>query len=75
MTPALPAVKDQLLNLAQHLPAQATWDDVLYEIHVLHSIDRGLADVAAGRTVLAEAAKEHLQKRMQALQRARTLEQ
>ncbi|WP_375418854.1 hypothetical protein [uncultured Hymenobacter sp.] len=74
MMPTLPAVKDQLLTLAQHLSAQATWDDVLYEIYVLHSIERGLADVAAGRTIPAEEVKEYMKQRME-MQRARSLEQ
>ena len=77
MLPVLPAVKQQLTQLLSDLPEQATWDDVLYEISVRQSIEQGLADVAAGRTIPAEEVKAHLQQRLQKLrqERARSLEQ
>lgn len=77
MIPALPAVKQQLTNLLSTLPEQATWDDVLYEIYVLQSIEAGLADVAAGRTIPAEEVQTYLQQRLQhsRQERARSLEQ
>ena len=77
MIPALPAVKQQLTNLLSTLPEQATWDDVLYEIYVLQSIEAGLADIVAGRTIPAEEVQTHLQQRLQhsRQERARSLEQ
>lgn len=74
MTPTLPAIKDQLLALAENLPARATWDDVLYEVYVRQSIEQGVADVAAGRTIPVEEVKEYLKQRLEK-QRARSLEQ
>ena len=73
MIPTLPAVKEQLALLATSLPEQATWDDVLYEIYVRQSIEQGLADVAAGRTIPAEEVKDYLRQRI-AEHRAGSLE-
>jgi predicted transcriptional regulator len=33
---------------------QASWDDLLYEIHVQQAIDSGLADAEAGRVISHE---------------------
>ncbi len=73
MIPTLPAVKQQLATIISSLPEQATWDDVLYEIYVRQSVEQGLADVAAGRTVPLEEARNYLKQRM--AQRAGSLEQ
>ncbi|MCS7467341.1 hypothetical protein NZK35_11865 [Stieleria sp. ICT_E10.1] len=34
-----------------HLPDDATWDDVMYRIYVRQKIDSGLNDVLEGKTV------------------------
>ena len=73
MVPALPAVKEQLATIISSLPEKATWDDVLYEIYVRQSVEQGLADVVAGRTIPAEEVKSYLKKRIS--QRAGSLEQ
>lgn len=38
-------------EIIERLPEPASWDDVMYELYVRESIDAGLADVAAGRTI------------------------
>ena len=38
-------------EIIERLPESASWDDVMYELYVRESIDAGLADVAAGRTI------------------------
>jgi predicted transcriptional regulator len=73
MMPALPAIKEQLATIISSLPEKATWDDVLYEIYVRQSVEQGLADVAAGRTIPAEEVEDYLKKRI--AQRAGSLEQ
>jgi predicted transcriptional regulator len=45
------SVKDQVLEAVQHLPADATWDDVEEKIRFLHAVDQGLRDAQAGRTI------------------------
>jgi predicted transcriptional regulator len=47
-TPATP-LKQQAHALIDHLPDTATWDDVVYEMAVRRSIERGLADAEGGR--------------------------
>ena len=44
------------------LPDSASWDDVMYELYVRESIDAGLADVAAGRTIPHEQVRARLQR-------------
>lgn len=41
--------KEQAQKLLDQLPDTATWDDVVYELAVRRSIERGLADADAGR--------------------------
>ena len=47
-------VRDDTRKLAERLPDDATWDDVVYEIHVRQSIKAGLKD-AKSRAVLSSA--------------------
>ena len=47
-------VKDEAKNLIDRLPDGATWDDILYEIHVRKKIDAGLKDLEEGRIVSHE---------------------
>jgi predicted transcriptional regulator len=42
-------LKQQAHQLIDQLPDGATWDDVVYEMAVRRSIERGLADADAGR--------------------------
>jgi len=42
-------VKEKAHQLLDKLPDSATWDDVVYELAVRRSIERGLDDADAGR--------------------------
>ncbi len=42
--------KEQAHKLVDRMPANATWDDLIYEIYVREVIERGLADSRANRT-------------------------
>jgi predicted transcriptional regulator len=42
--------KEDAHKLVDRLPDNATWDDLMHEIYVRETIDRGLADSRAGRT-------------------------
>ena len=53
-------VKAAARQLVERLPDGASWDDLMYEIYVRQGIEEGLADVAAGRTVSAAAARAEL---------------
>jgi predicted transcriptional regulator len=58
--PDLPNPKAHARDAIERLPDDATWDDVMYELYVRESIDKGLADVAAGRTIAHEQVKAHI---------------
>jgi len=52
--------KDEAHRLVDGMPDDATWDDLIYEIHVRAAIESGLADLDEGRTVdMAEVLAEH----------------
>ena len=46
-----PDVKSAVRQLADTLPNDATWDDVMYRIYVHQAVDAGLRDAAEGRLV------------------------
>ena len=49
-------IKAEMIRLAEHLPEDATWEDLQYEVYVRQAIEAGLKDLREGRTVpLAEA--------------------
>jgi len=52
-------IKQAVHQLVDKLPETATWDDVAYHIEVRASIERGLADVAAGRVYTTEEVYKH----------------
>ena len=44
-------VKEEAQHLLEKLPADATWDNLMYKIYVRQAIEAGLADSEAGRTI------------------------
>ena len=42
--------KEEAHKLIDSLPEKATWDDLMHEIYVRETIERGLADSRAGYT-------------------------
>jgi predicted transcriptional regulator len=42
-------VKEEARKLVDRLPETATWEDLIHEIYVRETIERGLADCQAGR--------------------------
>jgi hypothetical protein len=44
-------IKDEARRLLDRLPEDITWDQLMHEIYVRQSIEAGLADRKAGRTV------------------------
>lgn len=53
-------VREDTRKLAERLPDDATWDDVLYEIYVRQSIEAGLKDADAGNTMSSEEVRRRL---------------
>ena len=44
-------VKEEAKELIEHLPEQATWDDIMYQIYVRQKIEVGLKAATEGRVV------------------------
>lgn len=51
MSVATDSIRQKMHQLADSLPPNATWEDVRYQIELRASIERGLADSDAGRTI------------------------
>lgn len=47
-------LKEEAKRLVDELPQDATWEDLMYRIYVRQSIEAGLADSEAGRSVDVE---------------------
>jgi hypothetical protein len=44
-------VKSAIRQMADTLPDDATWDDVMYRVYVRQAVDAGLKDAAEGALV------------------------
>ncbi|MFT3755473.1 MAG: hypothetical protein QM769_05920 [Pseudoxanthomonas sp.] len=44
-------VKAEAEKLVHNLPEQASWDDLMYEIHVRQKIEQGLRAADSGRVI------------------------
>jgi predicted transcriptional regulator len=42
-------IKDEAHRIVEQLPADATWEDLIYRLYVRQSIEAGLRDSEAGR--------------------------
>jgi urease accessory protein UreF len=59
-------VKEAARWLVERLPDDATWEDLLYAIHVRQAVEAGLKDSREGRTVsLEEARQRHERSRLE----------
>jgi hypothetical protein len=48
-------LSQQVHQIADQLPPEATWEDVCYQVELRASIERGLTDIKASRVVSVEA--------------------
>ncbi len=60
MPPAIATAKQEVEQLLQQLPDDATLEDIQYHVYVLEKIKRGRADIAAGKGQTTEQARERL---------------
>ncbi len=51
-------IKQAAHELIDHLPEQASWDDVMYALYVRQKLERSLQAVAEGRVTSQENAKK-----------------
>jgi predicted transcriptional regulator len=56
----MPNAKDAARQIIEHMPDQATWDDIMYEFYVTQKIETGLKAADEGHTVPHEKAKRRL---------------
>jgi predicted transcriptional regulator len=52
--------KEAAKQLIDHLPEQASWDDIMYELYVKQKIEAGLRAVEEGRTIPHDEMKRRL---------------
>jgi predicted transcriptional regulator len=55
--------KEAVRELLNRLPDDCSVEDVLYHLYVLQSVERGQADVAAGRTIPHEEVDRALRRK------------
>ena len=53
-------LRDEAHRLVDQLPADANWDDLLYQIYVRQSIEAGLEDCRAGRLIPVDEVRRRL---------------
>ena len=63
MASQTPTTKEQARALLEHLPDDATWDDIVYELAARRSIELGLADAELGRVADARTVRRQLRLR------------
>ena len=54
--------KEEIMNAIARLPDDASVADAMGVLYVLYKIDRGLADIEAGRVVSQEEARERMRR-------------
>ncbi len=52
--------KETAKQLIDHMPDEASWDDIMYELYVKQKIEAGLKAVEEGRTIPHEEMKRRL---------------
>jgi predicted transcriptional regulator len=48
------SAKQAVVEIVQGMPEDSSYDEILHELFLNHMIERGLADVEAGRTISDE---------------------
>jgi predicted transcriptional regulator len=56
----MPTAEEAARQIIDHLPDQATWDDIMYELYVKQKIEEGIHAADEGRTVPQSEAKQRL---------------
>lgn len=57
-------IRPEAKRLVEQLPAEASWEDLAYEVYVRQAIDQGIADAEAGRTVDHQTALSRIRSRI-----------
>jgi hypothetical protein len=51
MATAPETIREKVRDLAEHLPLNATWDDVMYQVAARRSVEQGLKESESGQTI------------------------
>ena len=54
------SAKQAAKQIIDHLPEQATWDDIMYELYVKQKIEKGLDAAEQGQVVSQKEARRRL---------------
>lgn len=54
------SAKESAQSILNQLPDKASWDEILYELHVRQKIEAGLHDVEKGRTTPHDQIKSRI---------------
>ena len=54
--------KEEVRKLLDHIPDDASFEDIQYHIYVRQKIERGLDDVAKGRTLTRDEVERRMSK-------------
>jgi len=57
------STKETVRALLDRLPDDCTLDDVQYHLYVIQAVERGMADIEAGRTLSHEEVAEKLRRK------------
>lgn len=58
----MPTAKEEVRDLLENLPDEATFDDIEYQIYVLHEIREGIAEADRGELIDHEEVKARMAK-------------
>ena len=58
----MPTAKEEVRDLLENLPDEATFDDIEYQIYVLHEIREGIAEADRGELLDHEVVKARMTK-------------
>jgi hypothetical protein len=58
--PETASIKAEARRLVEHLPEDATWDDLLYQVYVHQSVEAGLKDCREGKTIPVSEVRRRL---------------
>lgn len=56
----MPSVKQQAIDLINRLPDNCTLEDIQYHLYVREKVERGLSDMADGKTISQEEAENRI---------------
>jgi len=61
------SAKEAAIEVIQHLPDDASLEDIMYALYVRQTVESGLRDVAEGRTVSHEEVFRSIDKWLQSI--------